>query len=74
MAEQEEISLLKTKIVYNTIRWNDLKPFEMAYILRRRTGATQSELARSAGCSRTLVSRMEHGRANYGILADYWQL
>ena len=49
-----------------------LGEIEKCVIKRRRNGWTQQEVADDIGCSRLWVIRMENGKANSGLLLDYW--
>lgn len=50
-----------------------LKPYEVCYLQRRRTGKTQKEIAKTIGTSRLWVLRMEAGQAPVGRLRDFWK-
>lgn len=49
-----------------------LKPHEVCFILRRRAGKTQREIAAALGVSRLWVIQMEDGKAPVDRLREYW--
>jgi len=49
-----------------------LKPHEVCFLLRRRAGKTQQEVAAAIGCTRLWVIRMEGGKAPVERLVEYW--
>lgn len=53
-------------------RLGRLKPNEVCFILRRRAGRTQREVAEVIGCTRLWVLQMEDGKAPVERLREYW--
>jgi len=51
-----------------------IKPYEVCYLLRRRSGKTQKEIAKAIGMSRLWVLRMEAGQAPVERLREYWDI
>lgn len=49
-----------------------LKPHEVCYLLRRRAGKTQREVAASIGMTRLWVIKMEEGTAPIERLREFW--
>ncbi len=45
---------------------------EICYLLRRRSGKTQREVAAAIGCTRLWLIRMEKGKAPIDRLRQYW--
>ncbi len=52
----------------------ELKPFEVCFILRRRAGLYQREIAESIGMTRLWVIKMEEGTAPADRLRSYWNV
>jgi hypothetical protein len=50
----------------------ELKPHEVCFLLRRRAGKTQREVAAAIGCTRFWVIKMEGGKAPVERLREYW--
>lgn len=50
----------------------ELKPHEVCFLLRRRSGKTQREIAAALGCTRLWVIQMEDGKAPVERLREYW--
>lgn len=50
----------------------ELKPHEVCYLLRRRAGKTQREVAAALGCTRLWLIKMESGNAPVERLREYW--
>ena len=53
-------------------RLGELKPHEVCFLLRRRAGKTQREVAAALGCTRLWVIQMEDGKAPVERLREYW--
>lgn len=49
-----------------------LQPREVCYLLRRRSGKTQREIAAAIGMTRLWVIKMEEGTAPIDRLRHYW--
>lgn len=49
-----------------------LKPHEVCYLLRRRAGKTQREVAAAIGMTRLWVIKMEEGTAPVERLREFW--
>jgi hypothetical protein len=52
----------------------ELKPHEVCFLLRRRAGKTQREVAAALGCTRLWVIQMEDGKAPVERLREYWNI
>jgi len=50
----------------------ELKPHEVCYLKRRRSGKTQREIAAALGLTRLWVIMMEDGKAPVDRLVEYW--
>lgn len=50
-----------------------LKDFEACYLLRRRSGIKQSQLARDLKLSRNWIHRMETNKEDCRRLVEYWE-
>jgi hypothetical protein len=50
-----------------------LRVYELCFLLRRRKGLLQRELAKALGCTRLWVIRMEEGTAPAARLIEYWK-
>lgn len=50
----------------------ELKPHEVCYLKRRRSGKTQREIAAALGVTRLWVITMEDGKAPVDRLVEYW--
>ncbi len=50
----------------------EVKPHEVCFLLRRRAGKTQREVAAAIGCTRLWVIQMEGGKAPVERLVEYW--
>ena len=51
----------------------ELKPHETCYLLRRRAGMYQKDLAAEMGISRLWIIQMEDGTAPVERLVEYWE-
>lgn len=49
-----------------------LRPHEICFVLRRRAGKTQREVAAALGCSRLWLIHIENGSAPVERLCDFW--
>jgi len=49
-----------------------LKPHEVCFLLRRRSGKKQREIAAALGCTRLWLIQMESGNAPVERLREYW--
>lgn len=54
-------------------RLRKVQDHEACYLLRRRTGLHQDQLAEEVGVSRVWLNRMENGQENCSRLVDYWR-
>lgn len=59
--------------LFNICQDLELIPREQAIILRRRTGQTQTAIARQMGITRGWLVQMETGKGNSNSLISYWQ-
>lgn len=50
-----------------------LEDYEKCFLLRRRSGKLQRELAQEVGCSRLWLNKMETGQAGCDDLVAYWK-
>lgn len=50
----------------------ELKPHEVCFLLRRRAGKTQREVAAALGCTRIWLIQMESGNAPVKRLREHW--
>lgn len=50
-----------------------LEPWEACFILRRRSGISLEELAKTIGVSRWWLCKMEYGRENANRLIEHWR-
>lgn len=50
-----------------------LRPFEVAFLHRRRAGLSRADLAASIRCSEFWLTQMERGREPCAALTEYWK-
>lgn len=51
----------------------NLSPYEVCFILRRRSGKTQNKIAESIGFTRYWLNQMELGKVSCVPLVEYWR-
>lgn len=52
----------------------ELKPHEICFLMRRRAGKTQRQIAVEMNCTRLWIIQMEAGEAPVDRLREYWGL
>ncbi len=55
------------------IRIGKLRPYESAFLMRRRLGWRRTELAKMIGVSSWWLTQMERGRVNPNRLLSFWR-
>jgi DNA-binding XRE family transcriptional regulator len=54
------------------IKLGRLEPFEVCFLLRRRSGLRQEDLAKDLNVCRWWLNQMERGLVDYKPLLSYW--